>query len=407
MTRSKSIFSLILLAASLILSCGKRGEPVVEASHQEPANTVGFTSAQVQMADIKLGQVGQKQISGTIRANGVLDVPPQQMVSVSVPLGGFLKSTPLLQGVHVHKGQQIAVIENPDYIQIQQDYLEASSQYEFSKADYDRQQQLASENVNAQKTLQQARTTFQSWQARKNGLQTKLKLLNIDMVALAQGEITSTASVYAPIEGFVTEVHVNIGKFVNPTDVLFEIVDTEHLHAELTVFEKDVPRIRTGQKVRFTLANESRERTATVYLIGRQISTDRTIRIHCHIDREDKNLLPGMYLKAIIEAGATDVAALPDDAIVDYQGKKYIFIPIDAAAVQPAADTTASRPGEAQQPEDAAGMHFKMIEIQTGNSEMGYTEVTLPGDVPEHTPVVVRGAYAILSKIMNSEEEGH
>jgi cobalt-zinc-cadmium efflux system membrane fusion protein len=330
------------------------------------------------------------------------------MVSVSVPLGGFLKSTPLLQGVHVRKGQQIAVIENPDYIQIQQDYLEAGTQYEFSKNDYDRQQQLAAENVNAQKTLQQARATFQIWQAKKNGLHAKLKLLNIDIAALEKGEITSTAGVYAPINGFVTEVNVNIGKFVNPTDVLFKIVDTEHLHAELTVFEKDVPRIRTGQKVRFTLANESRERTATVYLIGREIGTDRTIRIHCHIDREDKNLLPGMYLKAIIEAGATDVAALPDDAIVDYQGKKYIFIPVDAPAAHPAADTTASQShvGKAEQQEDGADSHFKMIEIQTGNSEMGYTEVILPADVPAHTAVVVRGAYAILSKIMNSEEEG-
>ena len=404
MKRSIYIFSSILLTAALILSCGKREEPATEAHHEEPVNTVEFTHAQAQTAGIELGKVEPRQISGTIRTNGMLDVPPQQMVSVSVPLGGFLKSTPLLQGVHVRKGQQIAVIENPDYIQIQQDYLEAANQYEFSKTDYDRQQQLAAENVNAQKTLQQARTTFQTWQARKNGLQTKLKLLNIDMTTLSKGEITSTAGVYAPIDGFVTEVNVNIGKFVNPTDVLFEIVDTEHLHAELIVFEKDVPRIRTGQKVRFTLANESRERTATVYLIGRQISTDRTIRIHCHIDREDKNLLPGMYLKAIIEAGATDVAALPDDAIVDYQGKKYIFIPVDAPVAQPAVDTTAAHAGKVEQQEDATDSHFKMIEIQTGNSEMGYTEVILPADVPAHTAVVVHGAYAILSKIMNSEE---
>jgi cobalt-zinc-cadmium efflux system membrane fusion protein len=410
MNRLINHISLTLLVAVLLISCGKREEPQAEAHHEESENTAEFTSAQVEIAHIKLGKVEQKLISGTIRANGVLDVPPQQMVSISVPFGGFLKSTPLLQGVYVRKGQQIAVIENPEYIQFQQDYLEASNQHEFSKADYERQQQLARENVNAQKTLQQAKATFQTWEAKRNGLLTRLRLLNIDTAALRKGHITSTASVYAPIDGFVTEVNVNIGKFVSPTDVLFEIVDTEHLHAELTVFEKDVPRIRTEQKVRFTLANETRERTATVYLIGREISTDRTIRIHCHIDQEDKNLLPGMYLKAIVEAGGTQVNALPDEAIVDFQGKKYIFIPIEgdeAGAGHHEAEKADSAGRTAEAHEDHGGLHFKMIEIQAGNAEMGYTEVTLPEGINPATDVVIQGAYAILSKIKNSEDEGH
>ncbi len=386
-----NLSSLLLLfyIPALLISCGNTNtEAATEEHHDEEENTVELTLEQIKTADIQLGKVEQKQISGTIKVNGVLDVPPQQLVSVSAPLGGFLKSTVLLQGSRVTKGQLIAVIENPEYIQLQQDYLEAKNQFDFAHADYERQQELAKENVNAQKTLQQAKTTYQSWLAKKNGLLAKLKLINVDIATLEAGTISSTSNIYSTITGFVTEVNVNIGKFVNPSDILFEIVDTEHLHAELIIFEKDVRKIKIGQKVRFTLANETTVRLATVYLIGREISPDRTIRIHCHIDKEDKDLLPGMYLKAIVETGGTLVNALPDEAIIDFQGKKYLFIPAEG------------RQGDAQ--------HFTMIEIQVGSHEQGFTEIMLPEGFDVNKEVVVKGAYSVLSKIKNSEEdEGH
>lgn len=399
-TKLISIASVFVIFA-FTMSCGSKAteEAVAGEHHEEEENTVEFTTAQYKTADIELGKIESKQISGTIRVNGMLDVPPQQMVSISVPLGGFLKSTSLLQGSKVKKGEVIATMENLDFIQMQQDYLEAKNQFEFAKTDYDRQLDLAKENVNAQKTLQQAKTTYSSWQTKANGLQQKLKMLSIDIASLNEGNITSTINLYSPINGYVTEVNVNIGKFVNPSDILFEIVDTEHLHAELTVFEKDVPKLKIGQKVRFTLANETKERTATVYLLGREISADRTIRIHCHIDKEDTNMLPGMYLKAVVETGGLEVTALPDKAIIDYQGKKYIFYQLTE---QPHA---ALKDEDKEQHE--AEYHFTMFEVQTGNSEMGYTEVMLPSDfVTETAQIAVKNAYAILSKMMNSEEEG-
>ena len=388
-------FILVISFIVLLSSCGSAPAESAEEHHEEEENTVELTGAQMKTANVTFGNVEQKQISGTIKVNGELDVPPQQLVSVSVPFGGFLKNTPLLQGSRVQKGQVIATIENSEYIQLQQDYLEARNEFEFAKIDFERQQQLSTENVNSQKTFQQSKASYQTWTAKKSGLQAKLKLLNIDLENLEKGNITSTANIYSPINGFVTEVNVNIGKFVSPTDVLFEIVDTEHLHAELIIFEKDVPKIKIGQKVRFTLANETAERIATVYLIGREISTDRTIRIHCHIDKEDKNLLPGMYLKAIVEAGSASVNALPDQAIVDFQGKKYVF----AAGEEKPSDSD-NKEGEQE------GTHFTMIEVTTGNSELGYTEVFLPENWKTETQVVVTGAYSILSKIKNSEEEG-
>ncbi|HPG34177.1 MAG TPA: efflux RND transporter periplasmic adaptor subunit, partial [Lentimicrobium sp.] len=301
--------TIIFLSGLLFLvSCGSKNNPghVAETAvedHNKDKNEVALTQAQFNTAGIQFGEVEMKQISGTFKANGLLDVPPQQKVSVSVNMGGFLKKTELLQGMQVKKGQLIAVVENPDFVTIQQDYLDAKSQLEYAKADYERQQELAKENINAQKTLQQAKAAFHSLQAKTSALKERIKVVGLNLAAVEQGNIQSTVNLYAPISGFVTQVNANIGKYVNPTDVLFEIVDTEHLHAELTVFEKDVPRLQIGQRVRFILANETTERIAKVYLIGREISNDRTVRIHCHIEKEDIHLLPGMYLKAIVETG--------------------------------------------------------------------------------------------------------
>jgi membrane fusion protein, heavy metal efflux system len=397
--------------AFMAMSCGSKEVEKVPADehHEKEESSVALTVSQSEIAGIVVGRIEQKQISGTVKVNGVLDVPPQQLVSVSAPLGGFLKNTALLEGSRVKKGQMIATIENLEFIQIQQDYLEAKSHLEFAESDYERQQELAKENVNSEKTMQQAKTNYTTWQARYNGLREKLKVINLNPASVEKGEIKSTIHLFSPINGYVTQVNVNIGKFVNPTDVLFEIVDTEHLHAELIVFEKDVPKLKIGQKVRFTLANETKERIATVYLIGREISEERTIQIHCHIDIEDKEMLPGMYLMALVETGGAQVPALPDEAVIDYQGKKYIFIVSEEEeARQEDANTDQAKEGSHEHEGDREnGQVFRMTEIQTGDSELGYTELKLPGDfASDSAEVVIKGAYSLLSKLRNSESEG-
>jgi cobalt-zinc-cadmium efflux system membrane fusion protein len=261
---------------------------------------------------------------------------------------------------------------------------------------------LAKDNVNSQKTLQQAQSTFKTWQAKSIALEEKLRVLNIKAADVESGSIKSTINLYSPIDGYVTEVSVNIGKFANPTDVLFEIVDTEHLHAELIVFEKDVPKLKIGQKVRFMLANETMDRMATIYLIGRQIGENRTVQIHCHIDKEDKELLPGMYLSALVETGGAMVPALPNEALIDYQGKKYVFMLMEENHEE--AD---HKEGEKEAAEDHhdEGTHFELVEVQVGHSELGYTEI-LSSDSLNNAQIVVKGGYALLSKMKNSEEEG-
>lgn len=371
----------ILFIVVLTSSCGSKPETVSAEEHKEEPSVVELTPEQVKTINLKLGKLEMKDLSGAIKVNGMLDVPPQNLVSISAPLGGFVKSTDLLQGMKVTKGQVIVVMQHPDYIQMQQDYLDTKSQLEYLEMEYKRQQELSKDNVNSQKTLQQAKSQYESASAKNAGLKAKMMLVGINSEKLTSQTIQSAVTITSPISGYVTSVNVNIGMYVNPTDVMFKIVDTEHLHAELTVFEKDVPKIKLGQKVRFTLANEKEERTATVYLIGREIGSDRTVRIHCHLDKEDLDLLPGMYLKAYVEAGTQKVSAVPDQAIVNFEGKDYVFV------------------------SEKQVNHFKMLEVIKGISELGYTEVELKEGLSNESIIVINGAYDILAKMKNSEEE--
>ncbi|MBO9673382.1 MAG: efflux RND transporter periplasmic adaptor subunit [Sphingobacteriaceae bacterium] len=389
----RSIYKYIILVSFsfYLASCsnsGSKKEPEKEPVH-EKSDIVTLTPEQHKLSEITLGNIELKELSGTTKVNGMLDLPPQSMVSISTPLEGIVKSTSMLQGKRVAKGALVAVMQNPEFIQMQQDYLDYKSQLQFLKQELDRQEELAKENVNSKKALQKARSEYQSVSARLLGQRSKLSLMNISFAALEKGQIQKTFNLYTPLAGYVTQVNTNIGAFASTTDVLFKIADTEHLHAELTVFEKDVPKLKLGQKVRFVLANEEKERMATVHLIGREISKERTVQIHCHLDKEDTQLLPGMYLKAYVESGMNKVEALPDAAIVEFEGKKFVFI--DQPALKGSKD-----------------YRYRMVEVKTGVAENGYTQVSFAEPVSE-VKVVVKGAYDLLSKVKNAEEEveGH
>lgn len=380
-------YNIILIAATVLLgvACGNKNQPeVAETTTDSTAEeSVHLTSTQFNNAGIVLGKAVSQNINQKIKANGKLDVPPQNLVSISAPYGGFLKSTTLLQGMHVHKGEVIAQMEHPDYIQLQQDYLENKSTLTYLKNELDRQQELAKEEVNSRKTLQKAKTDFEVMQARVNGLRTKLELINIDVVKLEKGTMQKVVALTSPINGYVTKVNVNIGAFVTANTVLFEIVDTEHLHAEISVFEKDIHHIKIDQKVAFTLANETQERFAKVHLIGREINDDRTVRVHCHLNQEDKDLLPGMYLTAYIDVKASTNNTLPSNAFVDFEGKSYVFL-------------------LSKKLNDS--YTFTRIEVEKLGEENGYTAFTSTQDL-SNKEIVTEGAYKLLSAMQGGEEE--
>ncbi len=395
--RKMSTALTLSMLSFFILSCNsdKVTEKKVEeevcadtACGDHEAMVVELTEAQVKNAAVATSKIESKNMSGTIKVNGMLDVPPQNLVSISLPYGGTVKQTDLLQGMKITKGQLLVVLEHPDYIQLQQDYVDAKSKLNFMDLELKRQEELQKENVSAAKTYQQIVSEHESLKAKVNGMEQKLSMINITPQQIKEKGIVKQVKLYAPISGYVIQVNVNIGMYVNPNDVICKLVDTHHLHAELTVFEKDIALLKIGQKVRFSFNDEQTERTATVYLLGKEIEDDRTIRVHCHLDKEDPNLLPGMYLKAYIETSSNGVTVLPSKAIMQLDGKNYIFI------------------FKGVEQEDGKAMyHYERMEVTTGVSDNGYTEIRAEA-LDKNADIVTTGAYELLSKMGVGEEEG-
>jgi cobalt-zinc-cadmium efflux system membrane fusion protein len=373
----------------MLFACGKKTEE--ESTTKETENPAGveLTSEQFKVACVRLGKISRREISNVITVNGTIDVPPQNLVSISAPLGGFVQNTKLLPGNHVRKGDVIAVIENAEFITLQQDYLESKNKLEYMQLDYERQKALSKENVTSAKIFQQAESDYKSLKTKVKALDEKLALIGIDARQLNDDKISRSVSIRSSINGYVKSVNVNIGKYVNPTDVMFEIVNTDDMHLQLSVFEKDVTSIKKGQKIKFTLPSEdNKERTATIYLIGRSINDDKTVNVHAHINEQSADILPGMFVKARIETSSNEVPCVPEESLVQSEGKNYIFI-FDGKAKK-----------------DTMELYkFNMIEIKVGASENGFTQVTVPENIDINSiQIADKGAFALLAKMKNSEE---
>jgi cobalt-zinc-cadmium efflux system membrane fusion protein len=374
MKNTALVFIVLLLTA-----CAKKQATETKNEPSPTATQVKITEEQFKHLGIELGKVTSLVISGTIKANGMLDVPPQNLVSISAPMGGFVKRTEFLQGMYIKKGQTVVELEHPDFIQLQEDFIVMKNQFEYSELEYLRQKELAKENVSAAKDLQMAKSNYETARAKMMGLKAKLDLINIKVNDVVKGEFKSTISILSPLSGYVSQVNVNLGMFVSPSTLMFRIVDTDHLHAEVQVFEKDLPKLKVGEKVFLQLANEGTEREAEVYLIGKEITAERTVRVHCHLKQEDPKLIPGLFFTARIETETASTTALPAEAILLIENKNYVF-----AQRNP--------------------LLFELVEVEKGVAENGFIQVAWPAHEKE-TNIVTKGAYFLLGILKNVEGE--
>ena len=378
-------------------SSQKHSEQDSETS--EDAEIVELTDEQARVAGIELGAVEMKVLGEVLKVNGVLDAPPQNVASVSPRIGGYIRSTRLLQGLRVRKGETLAVLEHQDIIALQQEYLENRSRLEAAEAEFQRQQTLRSENINATKTFEQVSAERRILQARTAGLRRRLALIGVKADSLRPETIDAVYRIVSPISGYVAEVNGALGIFLSPNDVLCRIINTAHLHAELTIFEADAPLVRVGQTVRLRLSGETRERLAKVYLIGREVSSQRTLRVHAHLEQEDETLTPNTAFSALIELGGNLVPAVPESAVVVAQGINYIFIAKDEKG------EISEREGK-EKNGGASKRVFQMVEVRTGATAGGWTEIVAAANVEvASAKVVVRGAYALISATQTEEEE--
>lgn len=373
-------FIIIIYSLLLFFSCNNNQNTEQPAQEQLNENSVTLTDAQYKNAGLETGKLETKTISSVLKLNGKIDVPPQNMISISVPLGGYLKSTKLLPGMHVAKGEVLAVLEDPQYIELQQEYLTTKAQFEFDEGEYNRQKELNQSKATSDKVFEQAKATYQSHYILIKALEQKLRLIGLNPDNLNANNISRSIRIYSPINGFVSDVNVNIGKYVTPSDVLFELVDPSDIHLALTVFDKDISKLAIGQKLfAYTNTNPEKKHIGEIILISKNLSKDNAVLVHCHFKQYDKTLLPGMFMNADIELLENDVISLPDEAIVRYENKQYVFVVKE-------------------------NHEFDMQEIQIGNSEHGFTEILNVEKLKDKT-FVTKGAYHLLMAMKNIDEE--
>jgi cobalt-zinc-cadmium efflux system membrane fusion protein len=369
-----------LIAFSFLYSCGGAEEPNPAEDKVAINSTVTLTNAQFKSANISSHKLETKSISGIVKLNGKIDVPPQNLISISVPLGGYLKSTKLLPGMRLSKGEVIAVLEDQQYIQLQEDYLITKSKLEFAEQEFERQKELNKSKSTSDKAFQQAKADFQNLRISLQSLAEKLKLININPRNLTENSISRSITLTAPFNGFVSNVNVNIGKYVNPTDVLFELVDPTDIHLNLKVFEKDLIKLAIGQKlVAYSNSDSDKKFECEIILISQAISEDGSAEVHCHFSKYDKSLFPGMYMNVEIELKSNQVLAVEEEAIVSFEGKNYVFV----------------KQGKKT---------FEMLEVEVGTKENGWVEV-LNNTNFDGKEIVSKGAYTLLMTLKNKAEE--
>jgi len=341
------IYISILLFGLFVTSCSDKKQEVLnqqksEENHDEHQEIV-VTKAQFTENNMQLGSLVKKHFPEVVKASGTIDVPPQNKQIVSSYYGGNILKSNLLIGDKVRKGQALVTIENPEFVTMQQEYLEVKENLEYLKNEYQRQKTLFEEKITSQKKYLQAKSKYNSQLAMYNGLKRKLQMLRININKVEAGEFTSNITLYAKINGYITKVNVSTGTNISPNDVILEVVNTNHIHVELNVFEKDVMQIKEGQLITFKIPDASNNVfKAEVHLVGTQIDeTTRTIKVHGHLVDEKKNKFAiGMFVDANIETSSKEAYALPEEAVVEIEGEhtilqlekqendKYIFEPV-------------------------------------------------------------------------------
>lgn len=353
-------------------------EEALRADEEEITDDAVFTVSQAQFDEygMKLGTASMQDVEESITAAGYIAVPNENKAEVRSYMGGYLQATPLLPGDYVNKGQVIISLSNLEFIQLQQEYLQAKEELLYLKEVYDRKKTLAEENITSINSRQQAESEYNSMKTNVEGLRKKLQLINIDPDKLNPESISSSINLYAPISGFITMVNAVKGKFVEPTDIIFEIINNNHLHLELKVYEKDILKVKKGQKIAFRIPEaDSEDYSGEVFLVGKTIDeADRTVSVHCHITEENKiPLVIGMYIEAEIFVASHEKFCLPVNALIREESRYYAFI-----------NTTSGD----------NGYTFKKVHVEVGEINEGCIEITGKSQQQlEGKELLIKGAF--------------
>lgn len=356
----------------LLTACGPAAESESETSASDlPENQVQLSKAQLEQFELQLDSAQLRKIGGSIEVNGVIDVPPQNRSLLHPPVAAYVQDLRVKVGQVVRKGQVLAVLEHPEILEIQRRYLDAKAQLSFLERDFARQEELARDQATAAKQLDKSRADLSSAQALTAAFKAQVQRLGIAPAQLQASNLQSTLQLLAPYDGYVTSVEAQLGAFVGADKPLIGLLNKEHLHVELELYERDLGAVKNGQKLQFQLTNmPGKVYTGDVFLIAQTLDPDkRTINVHGHIDQEDDPLLrPGLFVTAQLLLGGESVLSLPESAVIR-SGAGFVAFRYLA-------------PG-----------HFERVPMLTAGNENGF--VALQQEVPAGSLWATTGAYRL------------
>jgi len=361
------------------------GEANQENHTEGEAEEVMLTAQQFEALQMEIDTLAQRNMSGYVEANGTLEVPPQNEANITALAGANVASIEVIEGDEVKKNQAVAYLSHPSIIQIQSDYLNAYSNSRFLKQEYERQKRLYEAGVASGMNFQKATADYQSSTAMVNGLEAQLRQYNINVSGVHNGTIYQRVALRSPIAGVVEKVFIKTGQYVEPQTNLMEIVDTDHVHADLMVFEKDVDKVKKGQKVRFSIqSRQGKELEAEIYSVSQTFEQDpKAVHVHAEIENKEGGLIPGMYIKGKIEVDNQQTTALPESAVVTEAGKDYVF--------------TAKREGDA--------WSFTPIEVTTGEKDGDWIAIRFYETPDPNTRFAFNNAYYLMGEMKKGETE--
>jgi cobalt-zinc-cadmium efflux system membrane fusion protein len=375
--KTKNIIRVVWVLA-ILFACETKGAEKNNTNTND-LSTLKCLPKQVSSIGVEVADVVWKERSGTLNVNGIIDVPPGNKSFISLPYGGYIKKMNVIEGKRVSKGEILFEVQHPDVLLLQQEFLELEGRMEFLEGELSRQLKMESGNATSQKNVQAARSELNVSKAKLKGITARLKLANVDVKTLRDGKISESQPVRAPFNGVVTKITTGVGSFVNPQDNLMEIIDLKHTHAELTVFEKDISRLKIGQAVDVYFLNNSSLEKASIYLIGGEIAADRSVKVHCHFDEQSKSNMPGAYFKAKIHTDAKKTRCLPSAAFVSVGANHYVF-------------------------HEARLNEFNLVEVKILGEADGETSFEFIGAIPNSKRFVTKGAFELLSLLNKSSE---
>ena len=373
----------ILLTTIILSSCGTNPKSTTtkEDSVDVASNIVQLTKEQASLAQLELAPIEQGKMKGMTHLNGVIDVPPTGIASVSIPMGGYIQDINLIPGTFVKKGQVLATVKDPAYVQLQENYLATKAKLSYLQQDLDRQKTLLTQEAVSKKSFQQIQADYNTNAIQLKALSEQLKLINIQPENLTTEKMSSLVQLVAPIAGYISKVNINRGKYVTPSDILLEIINPNDIHAAITIYEKDIANFKVGMKGTVTLTQDpAKKYPVSVLAVAHNINEDKTALLHCHFEKIPANVLPGMFLTADMVVETKDAVLIPIASVQRFQGKDYIFI-------------------------QSAENVFEVKEIQVIQSNATFVTVSnTDANAWIGKQIVVKNAFSLLGKLMNKSE---